>query len=306
MVRHLLTLKEFSGREMEELIDKAIEIKKNPAPWSKTLDNKSMLMLFQKTSTRTRLSFEAGMTQLGGHAIFSDWKTTNFILADIADETRCVDRYCDVIMARMIKFEDLARMAEVSSVPVINGCCQRYHPCQSMADLMTVKEYAGGFRGKKMVYIGIANNVSNTLTLACVRLGMRITLVTPIKHEPAYDPEIIEEAKASGLYEETLDIRAALADADFVYTDTWIDMELFSNPDFAEEKERRIKLMMPYQVTPELLGDRDIKIMHCLPAHRGYEISGEAVEDRRSIMFDQAENRMHAQKAIILRLLGKL
>ena len=304
--RHLINFKNWNSEELLEIIDKSIEIKRNPEKYRNALEGKSLAMIFQKTSTRTRVSFEVAMTQLGGHAIFLDWRATQFVLADIRDETSYLSRNVDCIMARLLKNADLQLMAEASLVPVINGCDEKYHPCQALTDLMTMKEKKGRLEGLKLVYIGVHNNVCNSLIEACTKLGVEITTVTPIIHEPALDEEIIEQAKKTGLYKTEKDVKKAVRDADFVYTDTWIDMELFLDPKFKEEKEKRIKLMMPYQVNSQLLAESKALIMHDMPIHRGYEISGEAVESKRSIIYEQAENRLYTAKAILLKLLGKL
>jgi len=303
--KHMLNFKNWSAQEILGIVDKAIEVKRNPESCRAVLEARSLAMIFQKTSTRTRVSFEVAMTQLGGHAIYLDWKTTQFVLADVRDETRYLSRNVDCIMARLLRHADLSLMAEVSRVPVINGCDEKYHPSQIIADLMTMKERKGRLEGLKLVYIGVHNNVCNSLIEACTKLGVEITTVTPIVHDPAWDEELVEEAKKSGLYKTTLDAKETVREADFVYTDTWVDMELFTDPKFKDEKERRISLMMPYQINSELLKDSGAFIMHDMPIHRGYEITGEAVESPRSVIYEQSENRLYAAKAILLTLIGK-
>ena len=305
MPRHLINFKDWSRDELLEIIERSIDVKRNPEKYRNALEGKSLAMIFQKTSTRTRVSFEVAMTQLGGHAIYLDWRTTQFVLADIRDEVRYLSRNVDCIMARLLKNSDLMLMAEASRVPVINGCDEKYHPCQAITDLMTMKEKKGTLEGVKLVYIGVHNNVCNSLIEICTKLGVEITTVTPIIHEPAIDHQLLEEAKKSGFYKTETDVKKAVKDADFVYTDTWVDMELFLDPKFKEEKEKRIKLMMPYQVNSQLLAESKALIMHDMPIHRGYEISGEAVESPRSIIYEQAENRLYTAKAILLKLLGK-
>jgi len=301
---HLINFKGLSGQQLMEIIDKAIEVKHNPDKYRKALDGKSLAMIFQKTSTRTRVSFEVAMTQLGGHAIYLDWRTTNFTIADIYDETKYLSRNVDCILARLLRNADLQVMAKASRVPVINGCDEKYHPSQVIADLMTMKEKKGRLSGLKLVYIGVHNNVCNSLIEGCTKTGVKIVTVTPIFNEPSRDDELLEEAKKTGLYETTLDVKQALKDADFVYTDTWIDMEFFNDPRFAAEKESRIRLMMPYQVNKGLLKGSDALIMHDMPIHRGYEISDDVIESPNSIIYEQSENRLYAAKAILLKLLG--
>ncbi|MBS7620527.1 ornithine carbamoyltransferase, partial [Candidatus Bathyarchaeota archaeon] len=293
---HLINFKNLSGQQLLEIVDKAIEIKQNPEKYQRALDGKSLAMIFQKTSTRTRVSFEVAMTQLGGHALYIDWRTTNFTIADIYDETQYLSRNVDCIMARLLRNADLQIMAKASQVPVINGCDEKYHPSQAIADLMTMKEKKGKLKGLKLVYIGVHNNVCNSLIEGCTKTGVKITTVTPIFNEPSRDNELLEEAKRTGLYETTLDVKEAVKDADFVYTDTWVDMEFFTDPKFAAEKEKRIKLMMPYQINKELLRGSNAYIMHDMPIHRGYEISADIIESPNSIIYEQSENRLYSAK----------
>jgi ornithine carbamoyltransferase len=302
---HLINFKNLSGQQLLEIIDKAIEVKRNSEKYRRALDGKSLAMIFQKTSTRTRVSFEVAMTQLGGHALYIDWRTTNFTIADIYDETQYLSRNVDCIMARLLRNADLQVMAKASRVPVINGCDEKYHPSQAIADLMTMKEKKGKLKGLKVVYIGVHNNVCNSLIEGCTKTGVKITTVTPIFNEPSRDDELLEEARKTGLYETTLDVKEAIKDADFVYTDTWVDMEFFTDPKFAAEKEKRIKLMMPYQINKELLRGSSAYIMHDMPIHRGYEISEDVIESPNSIIYEQSENRLYSAKAILLKLLGR-
>jgi ornithine carbamoyltransferase len=301
---HLINFKELSGKDLNALVDLGIETKKNPKKFVKNLEGKSAALIFQKTSTRTRVSFEVAMTQLGGHALFIDWRTTNFALADIADELQYLSRNVDCIMARLLYNSDLLKMVKASKVPVINGCDEMYHPSQALADLITIKEKMGKLEGTKIVYIGVHNNVTNSLIEGCTKTGVKITTVTPIFNEAARDEELLTEAKKTGLWESTLDIKKAVSDVDFVYTDTWIDMEYFTDPRFANEKERRIKIMMPFQINTELLKNSNTYIMHDMPIHRGYEISAEAIENPKAVIYEQAENRLHSAKAIFLKLIG--
>lgn len=303
---HLLTLKDWSADQIEDAIDQSIRIKKNQDKFRTSLKDKSLAMVFQKTSTRTRVSFEVAMTQLGGHAIYLDWRTTNFTLADVGDETKYLSRNVDCIMARLRKNSNLKVMAEASRVPVINGCAEKYHPCQAISDLMTIKEKKGSLKGLKLTYIGVHNNVCNSLIEGCTKVGVEIATVTPLINEPSVDKELIERAKQTGLYKTTLDVKKAVRESDFVYTDTWVDMEFFTDPKFKEEKERRIKLMKPYQINVELLKGSDALIMHDMPIHRGYEITEDAIENSKSIIYEQSENRLHSAKGILLKLLGNV
>ncbi|MEM3718411.1 MAG: ornithine carbamoyltransferase [Candidatus Bathyarchaeia archaeon] len=301
----MINFKNLSGQQLNEIVDKAIEVKRSPENYRKTLEDRSLAMIFQKTSTRTRVSFEVAMTQLGGHALYIDWRTTNFTIADVYDETQYLSRNVDCIMARLLRNSDLQVMAKASRVPVINGCDEKYHPTQAIADLMTMKEKKGRLKGLKLVYIGVHNNVCNSLIEGCTKTGVKIVTVTPIFNEPSRDDELLEDAVKTGLYETTLDVKSAVKEADFVYTDTWIDMEFFSDPKYASEKEKRLRLMMPYQINRELMEGSDAYIMHDMPIHRGYEIAPEMIESPNSVIYEQSENRLHSAKAILLKLLGK-
>ena len=303
---NLVSLKNWSTEDVIGVVEGSIAIKSNPARYAGTTSRRSLAMLFQKTSTRTRCAGEVGMTQLGGHAVFLDWRTTNFALADLRDEIRVLSAYSDLILARFLKHADVVKAAESTTVPLINGCCDRYHPTQALGDLMTIQEKLGRIEGIKLTYVGVHNNVCNSLITAGLKTGMEVTVVAPEINPAAVDEELYEAARKAGTYKTSDRLHEAIATSDVVYTDTWVDMEFFTDPAFEEEKERRIKLLSPYQLNAELLAGQDVLVMHCLPAHRGYEISGEIVEDPRSIMFDQSENRLHSMKGLILKLLGAL
>jgi len=300
---HLINFKELSSQDLNKLVDLGIEVKDNPKKYLKTFTGKSAALVFQKTSTRTRVSFEVAMTQLGGHALYIDWRSTNFALADITDEIQYLSRNVDCIMARLLCNSDLRKMAAASRVPIINGCDEMYHPSQALADLITIKEKHGKLEGAKLVYIGVHNNVANSLIEGCTKTGVKIKTVTPIFNEASRDVALLSEAKKSGLWQSTLDVKKAVKDADFVYTDTWIDMEFFTDAKFVSEKEKRIKLMTPYQINSELLKGIDPYVMHDMPIHRGYEISAEAIASPKSVIYEQAENRLYSAKAIMLTLL---
>ncbi len=309
---HLITLKDWSETEILETVENCIKIKNHPEKYRHAATGLSLALLFQKTSTRTRCAGEIGIVQLGGHAHYLDWRTTNFGLADLKDEIRVLSAYVDVILARFLKHEDISISGETATVPVINGCCDRYHPTQALGDLMTIQEHFGRLEGIKVCFIGIHNNVCNSLISAGMKVGLEVTVIAPETNPAAVDEELWNEAAQKGCYkavstdkiDDTLELQQVIAQNDVVYTDTWIDMEFFTDPDFAEERDRRIKLMMPYQLNATLLAGIDCKIMHCLPAHRGYEISGEILDDPRSVIFEQSENRLHSMKAIILKLLA--
>lgn len=304
-VKHMINFKNWSGEELRQILDLALEVKRNQKQYWNALDHLTLGMIFQKTSTRTRVSFEVAMTQLGGHSIYLDWRSTNLILAELKDEIRYLDRNLDAIMARLMTFEQVKEMADYSRVPVINGCDNKYHPTQALADFLTIIEHKGRLEGVNLVYVGIHNNVANSLVEGGTKLGMKITTVTPEFNEASRDQELLDEAAKTGLWEQTLDLEAAVAKADVVYTDTWVDMEFFLDPKFEEEKKRRIDKMIPYQLNEKLLKDKKALIMHDMPIHPGYEIDRWAIESPNSVIFDQAENRLHAEKAVLLTLLKK-
>ena len=304
--QHLVSLRSWSGDDIHQVVEGGIRLKAEPRAFATSLAGQSLGMLFQKTSTRTRCSSEVGMFQLGGQAVFLDWRSTNFGLADLADEARVLSRYFDFILVRFRRHADVVTVAEAAGVPVMNGCCDRYHPLQALCDLQTIQERLGRLEGVHLVYLGVHNNVTNSLITAGLRTGMHITVAAPEINAAAANAELLAEARASGRYQETRDVRAAVAQADVVYTDTWLDMQFFDDPEYAEEKTRRIELLQPYQLNQTLLSGSRAIIMHCLPAHGGYEIEGALVDDPRSVIFDQAENRLHSQKATLLKLAGLL
>ena len=303
-MKHCITLDDFSGEELLHIVQLALRLKREPRSFDGILNGRWLLMLFQKTSTRTRMSFEIGMGRLGGRSLMMDWDSSNFSISPIEYEARYASTHTDLIMARLKRHTDTRRLADNSQVPVINGCDDRYHPCQGLADLLTVYEQAGTFAGQTLAYVGVHNNVANSLACGLSKVGARLILVTPESHPAAEDPELMERALSTGLVERTLNLREAVERAGFVYTDTWVDMEHFSDPAYREEKERRIGLMLPYQLNGENLAGSDAFIMHDMPIHPGYEIAEDMVDSPRSIIFRQAENRLFAQQALMLYLLG--
>ena len=302
-VQHLIDWKFWSDDQVRNVLALALRIKRHRWEYQGHMQGRTLVMLFQKTSTRTRVSFEAGMTELGGHAINLDWMTTNFTLTDIRYEARYLSRNAAFIMARLKSNKDLLKIESAATVPVINGCCNLYHPCQGLADMLTIADDRDGqIEGARLTYVGAYNNVVNSLVSICRPLGVHLTLCCPLRDEEAVDEESRQALLDAGLLTETLDAGEAVADADYVYTDTWLDMEYFNDPAFAEEKERRVEMMLPYQLNSDLLANSRAKVMHDMPIHAGYEISDELVESERSIIYDQAENRLDAQKAILVTL----
>jgi ornithine carbamoyltransferase len=302
---HLISIKDWSQSELVNVVEESIDIKNHPKKYTSAMSGLSLALLFQKTSTRTRCAGEVGMTQLGGHALFMDWRATNFALADLGDEIRVLASYVDLIMVRFLKHDDVRCAAEASSVPVINGCCDRYHPTQALADLMTIQEQFGRTEGIKLTYVGVHNNVANSLIAIGMKVGMEVTVVAPEMNPSAIDNELFEEARQKGCYKVTDQLKETVATSDVVYTDTWVDMEYFLDPAFEAQKQKRMEQMQPYQLNESLLEGTKARIMHCLPAHRGAEISGELVDDERSIIFQQSENRLHCMKGLMLKLISQ-
>jgi len=304
-MRDLLSWQGWSNAQIQELVDFGLYVKANRTYYNGAMLGRSIAMLFQKTSTRTRVSFEAAMTEMGGHAIYIDWMSSNFELTDISMESRYLSRNVSLILARMKKHEDLLAIAEGSEMPVVNGCCNLYHPCQSLADMMTIALDAGTLKGRTLCYVGVHNNVVNSLIETTAALGVNLVLVTPLVNEGAYIEEVINRGIANKTLTWEKDLKHAVAHADYVYTDTWLDMEFFNDPAFAQQKQERLELMLPYQLNHELLKGSKAKVMHDMPIHAGYEISRELVDDPRSIIFNQAENRLDAQKAVIISLCSR-
>jgi ornithine carbamoyltransferase len=313
-MRHIISLKEQSKEDILKMLDMAIKLKENRAKGKMPayLPQKTMIMLFEKTSTRTRLSFEAGMSELGGHAIFLDARTSQLSIGtEFKDEINAIMRYGQILMYRAKKATDVIEAASYNQIPVIDACSEKYHPAQALSDLLTMVENAGGVENiKKVTWLGIENNVSNTLMLTCTKLGIEFVIAAPGVNEPSVDNELNKMAEQTGLVTRTLDVEKAVSGADFVHTDTWIDMEFFQDgkviPEFKDQYEERIKKFMPYQLNAELIDKYapKAKIMHCMGCHIGYEISRDAVDHNNSVIYDQAENRMHMQKAMILWQLG--
>jgi ornithine carbamoyltransferase len=302
-MRNLLDWHDWTNDDIRELLEFAVYVKGHRTYFNGAMLGRSIAMLFQKTSTRTRVSFEAAMTEMGGHAIYIDWMSSNFELTDIAFESRYLSRNVSLILARMKKHEDLVHIAEGSEVPVVNGCCNLYHPCQSLADMLTIRMDAGKLEGVTLCYVGVHNNVVNSLIEITAALGVHLVLVTPLANDGALIDSVITRGQKHQTLSWEKDLQHAVKNAEYVYTDTWVDMEFFNDPAFAQQKKERVDLMLPYQLNHKLLEGTRAKVMHDMPIHAGYEISKELVMDPRSIIFQQAENRLEAQKAVLIRLM---
>ena len=284
--------------DVKYILDLAEKIKAGEIE-EKPLEGKTLAMIFQKSSTRTRLSFDVGMYQLGGRAIFLSSNDLQMGRGEpISDTAKVLSRFVDGIMIRAIKHSDVEELAEYSDVPVISGLTDLEHPCQALADMLTIKEHLGDWKGKKICFVGDGNNVSNSLLLIAPLLGMDMSLACPKGYEP--DENIVKTAQEYAEENDTQititeDIGIALENVDVVYTDVWVSMG-----DEAEAKQREIDFA-PFQVNSDLmsLANDDAIFMHCLPAIRGQEVTAEVIDGPQSVVFDEAENRMHAQKAVL-------
>jgi ornithine carbamoyltransferase len=302
-MKHLVSIADLDRDEIEEILDLADRLKSEryKGMIAEYLKNKSLAMIFELPSTRTRVSFEVAMSDLGGHALYLGWNDLQLGRGEpIKDTARVLSRYVHGVMIRARNHSIIKEFAEHSSIPVINGLSNLEHPCQILADLMTIREYKGTLSKIKLVWVGDGNNVCNSLILASSIMGISMVYSTPPGYEP--NQEIVEKAKSLGgdiAYVREPD--EAVAGADVIYTDVWTSMGQ------EEEREKRLKIFREYQVNTSLVekANEDVIVLHCLPAHRGEEITDEVMESSNSVVYDQAENRLHAQKAILVKLLGE-
>jgi ornithine carbamoyltransferase len=305
-MKHLVSINDMRTCEIEEIFKLSEKLKKEVKAGINhhLLKGKTLGMIFTKSSTRTRVSFEVGMYQLGGHALFLSSNDIQLGRGEtVYDTAQVLSRYIDGIMIRTFKQSDVEELADYGNIPVINGLTDLMHPCQILADLFTVYEEKGPLKGLKLAYIGDGNNVANSLLHGCAKVGMDISVASPVGFE--CDEKIISEAleaaeKSGSEIVLTEDPEEAINKADAVYTDTWVSMGQES------EKEQRVKIFMPYQVNGSLFAKAksDAIFLHCLPAYRGYEVTDEVIDGSRSHIFDEAENRLHVQKAIMAMLMG--
>lgn len=305
VAQHVISLREFSGDQLRELVALAEDCRRRPERYEDALHRKGLVLLMEKTSTRTVLSFEAAINELGGYAVRLNWAESNFSISPIQHEAAYVSRNTSAILARLKHNADLLELARASVVPVINGCDDRYHPTQALADLITIKQVEGSFDGVQVTFVGIHNNVTNSLLVACTRVGVRVGLVTPERNPDSWDPELMAEARATGLVSEYSSVQEAAAESRFLYTDTWIDMEHYHELSYATEAERRIELMTPYQLNRRNLGGATPWIMHDMPVHPGFEIDEELVESPQSVIYQQAQNRLLSAKALLLTVMRR-
>jgi len=303
MKKDFQTIDEVSIAEIEAILELTKDIKKNRARYVETLKGKSLGLIFQKPSNRTRVSFEIGMVQLGGYALYLGPKEIGMGGRESIKDVACVlSRYLNCIVARTFKHEDVVELAKYAQVPVINGLSDLAHPCQAMADIFTIKEKYGKFKGITLAYIGDGNNVLNSLMLAAIKVGMNVRIATPNGYEPNQKIYWMAKglAKKSGSkLELSNDPKEAARGADVVYADVWVSMGQ------ENETKKRLKEFKSFQINDALmkLTKKGSSVMHCLPAHRGQEITDSVIDSKSSIVYDQAENRLHVQKAILVRLL---
>ena len=316
MKKDLISIKDLTTKEIDELFNLAVELKRNKTKFNKVLAGKTLALIFQKPSNRTRVSFEVGMYQLGGNSVYLSPSEINLgVRETIKDAAKTISRYVDGIVLRTFEHKNCLDMAGAAGVPVINGLSDFSHPCQTLADLFTIGEKfsrlshtwqkAGArLKGLTLAYVGDGNNVCNSLLFAAAKTGMNIAVATPAGYAP--NPEVVKQSKeiAKDTFSQitiTQDPLSAVNGAQVVYTDVWASMGQ------EEEISKRKIIFKDFQINARLLTNAapGVLVMHCLPAHRGEEITDEVMDSKNSVVFDQAENRMHVQKAILIKLLGK-
>lgn len=301
-MKHLLKLKDLDKNEILDLLNLADQLKYETKHGIEhhLLKGKTLGMIFQKSSTRTRVSFETGMYQLGGQALFLSNRDLQIDRGEpVQDTARVLSRYLDGIMIRTFEQKEVEDLAKYGSIPIINGLTDYCHPCQVLADLMTIREHKNTFDGLKFCFIGDGNNMANSLIVGAITMGMECAIACPADYKP--DAEIIKWASENGKFTCSDDILACAKDADVIYTDVWASMGQ------EQEKAEREKIFKNYQINDEVMAAAhdDAMVLHCLPAHRGEEITAEVFEAHADEIFDEAENRLHAQKAVLVKLLGQ-
>lgn len=300
-MKHLLKLGDLTKEEIIEILDLADKLKyeKRNGIEHHLLKGKTLGMIFQKSSTRTRVSFEVGMFDLGGSALFLSPRDLQIGRGEVVQDTaRVLSRFLDGIMIRTFEQKEVEDFASYGDIPIINGLTDYCHPCQVLADLMTVREKKGKLEGLKMCFVGDGNNMANSLIVGGIKMGMEVSIACPRGYEP--DGDIMKWAKENGKFTCTPDIKEAAKGADVLYTDVWASMGQ------EEEFEERAKIFQSYQINSELMevANDEAMVLHCLPAHRGEEITGEVIEQHADEIFEEAENRLHAQKAVMVKLMA--
>jgi len=302
--KNFLTLADFSVEELWQILEKAIEIEKNLDKASHILTGKFLALIFEKPSTRTKVSFEVAIKQLGGSSISLNWMEMQLGRGEtVADTAKTLERYVDGVIARVLNHQTLIELSKNMKIPVINALSNLYHPCQALSDMLTIYKLKGKLEGLKLAWIGDGNNVCHSLIHACSKFGLNMGIASPKGYEPKKQilKKAQKEAKNSGSkIELTLDPKKAVKDADIIYTDTFVSMGLEA------ERKKRLKIFLPkYQVTPKLFeyAKKDCIFMHCLPAKRGEEVVDEVIDGSRSVVWFQAENRLHLQRGLLALLI---
>ncbi len=300
-MKHLLKLGDLTAQEITDILNLADQLKYEKAHGfeNKPLKGKTLGMIFQKSSTRTRVSFEVGMYELGGYALFLSNRDLQIGRGEpVQDTARVLSRYLDGIMIRTFEQKEVEDLAQYGSIPIINGLTDYAHPCQVLADLMTIREHKHTLKGLKLCFIGDGNNMANSLIVGGIKMGMKVSIACPDNYQP--DAEIMKWAKENGEFTVTSDVMEAAKDADAIYTDVWASMG-----QEGEAAERRKAFEGVYQVNDEVMAvaNKGCMVMHCLPAHRGEEITDSVFEAHANEIFDEAENRLHAQKAVLVKLM---
>ena len=304
MKKDLLSCLDLNTEDISTIFDLSASLKSGRGKRNqfRPLEGKSVGVIFAKSSTRTRVSFEVGITELGGHAVILDQGMTQMGRGEsIPDTAHVLERYLSAIVIRTFKQSDVEGLAENAKIPVINALTDDFHPCQALTDIFTMYEYAGDLSKVKMAYIGDgASNMANSLMLASKLSGVTMTIASPEEYAPRKD--IMEMNIGPGSASWTTSLKEAMDGADFVYTDVWVSMG------FEKESAERMQILKPYQLNMDTLkmGKKDVKVLHCLPAHRGDEITDEVMDSPSSIVFDQAENRLHVQKAVLCTLFNNV
>ncbi|MBR5515884.1 MAG: ornithine carbamoyltransferase [Clostridia bacterium] len=300
-MKHLLKLMDLSKKDIVEILNLADQLKyeKRNGIEHHLLKGKTLGMIFQKSSTRTRVSFEVGMYDLGGSALFLSSNDLQIGRGEpVEDTARVLSRYLDAIMIRTFEQAEVEALAEYGSIPIINGLTDYAHPCQVLADLLTIREHKGQIEGNKLCFVGDGNNMANSLIVGGIKMGMKVSIACPDDYKP--DAEIMKWASENGEFECTSDILAAAKDATVLYTDVWASMGQEG------EKAKREKDFAGYQINDEVMAvaAKDAMVLHCLPAHREEEITAKVFEEHADEIFDEAENRLHAQKAVLVKLIN--
>ena len=303
MKRDLITLLDYSSAEVLSLIDSADSLKKQKGKLRSDLKAKSVALVFQKPSNRTRVSFEVGISELGGHCLYLGPDEINLGKRESTyDVAKTLSRYVHCIVARVFDNKDIVELAQYADVPVINALCDLYHPCQALADIQTIREQFGKFKDLTLAYVGDGNNVFHSLMIACAKVGINVRFSGPEGYDP--DPKIVQQAwgaakKSKSTIELGLSPEEAVKGAHVIYSDVWVSMGQET------ETAKRVKEFKGYQINADLtkLAHKDYIFMHCLPANRGLEVTADIIDGKHSVIFDQAENRLHAQKAVLLKLL---